>query len=222
MTLQTIAEEYYLSSQRDNVPAVLVEAVQGANRRVYEHAASHDDFHGMGTTSSVVIVAGSWAYVAQVGDSRVYLGRGRGELYQITNDHSVVAEQVRSGLLTEEEARNHSLKNLITRAVGIREAVQPDLFAVNLKRGDTLLICSDGLSNMVGDPEIAETLTHANLQAAARQLVGRALEEGGTDNITAAVVRITQTPPKTLLQEGAEEVALPSSGIFGKLRGFLQ
>ena len=125
----------------------------------------------MGTTVSAVILIGDWAYVAHVGDSRVYLLRERSGVHQITRDHSLVAEQVRSGLISDAEARNHSLRNLITRAVGIKENVKIDLFAVRLRRGDTLLLCSDGLCSTVPDAEMGQHL-------ATGDLVGRHAQRG--------------------------------------------
>ncbi len=122
LTLETISQEAV--GPFTNVPDVLREAVQAANIRVYKEAGLRPEYKGMGTTTSAIGIMGDWAYIAQVGDSRVYLSREKGDLHQITNDHSVVAEQVRNGLISETEAENHALRNLITRAVGIKESVQ--------------------------------------------------------------------------------------------------
>jgi len=214
IALETLVDEL-APNAGEAVPDALRAAIQRANRRVFEESASNAQYEGMGTTMSVVALCGDCAYVGQVGDSRAYLARPGSGLRQLTDDHSVVAEQVRKGLLTEEEARTHSLKNLITRAIGIKEQVEIDLFAVRVKRGDTLLICSDGLSNMVGDTEIARVLGLRNLQGAARRLVGRALDEGGLDNITAVLVRIIHMPPRAVIQEGAQQVTVPSGGLKG-------
>lgn len=225
MGLEILIEEYYAQRTGDlgqPIPARLRTAISEANRRIFEEAEAHTDRQGMGTTMSVVVVDGEYAYIAQVGDSRVYVARGRSGLVQITDDHSLVAEQVRNGYLSEEEARNHSLRNLITRAVGIKDSVNVDLFALRLERDDTLLVCSDGLSNLIKDDEIGRALNMGNLQAAARLLVGRALHEGGTDNITAALLRVVQSPPRRELQPGAQEVMLPAGGVFGRFRNLLR
>jgi serine/threonine protein phosphatase PrpC len=219
MALQALAEVYY-SAPYEPAPTALSKALQAANERVYEEAEINPIYSGMGTTMSAMVIVGEWAYIAQVGDSRVYLIRERLGLQQITQDHSLVAEQVRSGLISPEEAKNHSLKNLITRAVGIKENVNVDLFAVRLRRGDTLLICSDGLSNMANDTEIMNALSNGDLQHGTRRLVQSALQSGGSDNITAACVRVTEIPPKTNLQQGAQEVQLAQEKTFlGKIKG---
>ncbi|MBN2311609.1 MAG: Stp1/IreP family PP2C-type Ser/Thr phosphatase [Candidatus Hydrogenedentes bacterium] len=217
LALQTIADAYYNGSE-PTIPARLHEAVVRANRRIYEEAESHPEYYGMGTTVSATQFAGQYAYIAQVGDSRVYLLRDGTNIWQITEDHSLVAEQVRNGFLSEEQARTHSLRNLITRAVGTKENVKVDLFSLELKQGDTLMICSDGLSGLVEDTQIAKSLCTDNLQGAARALVGRALEGGGSDNITVAIVRVAAAPPPAQLEPGAVAVRLTRPGFLGKLR----
>ncbi len=217
LSLRTLVEEYY-ARREPGIPARLSESISQANRRIYQEAENHPEFYGMGTTMSTLLIDGDHAYIAQVGDSRVYLLRKGEAIWQITDDHSLVAEQVRNGYISEQEARTHSLKNLITRAVGTKEAVNVDLFAVQLKLGDTLLICSDGLSNVVEDAQLAAALAGENLQGAGRVLVGRALEAGAPDNVTAVLVRVTATPPRRRLQEGAQKVSPTRSGIFGALR----
>jgi len=217
MALHILNTTYY-KGPRQPVPIALRTAVETANEKVFEEAEFNPSYSGMGTTVSAVVVLGDWAYIAQVGDSRVYLLRERSGIHQLTHDHSLVAEQVRSGLISEEEARNHALKNLITRAVGIKETVRVDLFAVRLRLHDTLLLCSDGLCNMVSDTEIAAALALGDLKYCTRKLVEQALEGGGIDNITAVTLRVTSAAPKRELQEGAEEVELNSSGLLGRLR----
>ncbi len=220
LSLTTLSDDYYSSSAR-SLPEKLKGAIEAANARIFHEAELEPAYSGMGTTMSALTIAGDSAYIGQVGDSRVYVERA-GLFMQMTEDHSLVAEQVRSGIITEEEAQTHSLKNLITRAVGIRDAVEIDLFCLKLQKGDTLLVCSDGLCNMVGDDEIAASLRLDSLQAAARLLVGKALEEGGSDNITVALVRINEAPPKTHLQEGCEIISPGMKrGIMGRIRKFL-
>lgn len=217
MALHTLNSTYYKGA-RQPVPVGLRTAVETANEKIFEEAEFNPSYSGMGTTVSAVVVLGDWAYIAQVGDSRVYLLRERSGIHQLTHDHSLVAEQVRSGLISEDEARNHALKNLITRAVGIKETVRVDLFAVRLRLHDTLLLCSDGLCNMVSDSDIAAALALGDLKYCTRKLVEQALEGGGIDNITAVTLRVTSAPPRRELHEGAEEVELSSSGIFGRIR----
>ena len=217
MALHTLTNVYFKGAAQP-IPIGLRMAVEAANEKIFDEADQNPEYSGMGTTVSAVIVLGDWAYIAQVGDSRVYLLRERSGIHQLTHDHSLVAEQVRSGLISEEEARNHALKNLITRAVGIKETVRVDLFAVHLKPQDTLLLCSDGLCNMVSDAEIAASLAQGDLKFCTRKLVEQALEGGGIDNITAVTLRVTGVPPKRDLHQGAEEIELNSSGLLGRLR----
>ena len=213
-----ILVRHYFQAPPLSAPEGLLQALQEANEKVYEEAEVNPVYSGMGTTVSAAVIHGEWVYVAQVGDSRVYLLRERSGIHQLTHDHSLVAEQVRSGLISEEEARTHSLRNLITRAVGIKEQVKVDLFAVRLEEGDTLLLCSDGLSNMVSDKHIAQALADGDLKVATRRLVGAALDGGGADNITAVTIRVIAPPPKTEYQEGAKQIALSSEGLFKRFK----
>lgn len=220
LTLQCLAEKYFDDSVKGMAPAALKAAIDCANRAVFAEAEGNPVYAGMGTTISALVVMGNWAYIGQVGDSRLYLFRSGVGIRQITEDHSLVAEQMRSGLINEEEARNHSLKNLITRAVGIKESVDVDLFALELEPNDRLLLCSDGLSNMVPDEDIAKTLSGGDLRDAVRSLVDQALEAGGTDNITAVALQIGSLLPSTLYQQGAKMARLNTKGLLGRLRGW--
>lgn len=221
LALTTIAEHYYnVTFSSQTRPVRLRESVERANERVFQEAESNPERHGMGTTLSALLIHGDCMYVAQVGDSRIYLLRDR-NLIQVTDDHSLVAEQVKSGFITEEEARNHSMKNLITRAVGIKDSVKVDLFATRVKQGDTLLICSDGLSNLVEFDQICRMMAMEKVQGVARILVGNAIENGGTDNVTAVVVRIMSQPVRVPLQEGAEPVVFPKRGFLAWMRNLL-
>lgn len=217
MALNMLSSAYY-SGPRLPIPAALRSAIEAANGKVFEEAELNPAFHGMGTTVSAVVLHGDNAYIAQVGDSRVYLLRERAGIHQLTKDHSLVAEQVRNGLITEDEARRHQLRNLITRAVGIKEQVKVDLFTLKLKPNDTLLLCSDGLCNMVADDEIARTLTVGELLANTRSLIQQANDAGGTDNITAVALRVTTTPPRRPEHEGAEPLHILNGGFWGKIK----
>ncbi len=216
--LQTIVDAYY-GQASGSIPDRLGAAIEQANERIFQEADSRPELQGMGTTVSLVVIKGEYAYIAQVGDSRVYLSRHGRPIQQLTDDHSLVAEQVRNGFLSENEARNHSMRNLITRAVGTRKAIKADLFFLRLERHDSLLICSDGLSNVVSDEEIDEAMHLPSLQGAARILVGHALEGGAPDNITVAALRVTKTPPHARLEEGALHAPVEASSFLARLKG---
>lgn len=217
MALNVLVHRYYENTE-GSIPRTLRAALEQANLEVFEEAEVNPVLSGMGTTVSAMVILGNWAYAAQVGDSRVYQYRPGTGLLQVTRDHSLVAEQVRNGLISEEEAESHSLKNLITRAVGIKTTVDVDLFSVPLAEGDTLLLCSDGLSNMVSDAAIEEILAGSDLQRVTESLVHDALDGGGTDNITAVTVRVTAPPKAVEHQEGAEVVSMPEQGFWWKLK----
>lgn len=142
---------------------------------------------GMGTTMVVATVVGSYAYVANVGDSRLYLAAD-GTFSQVTQDHSLIMEMVRLGELTMEQARNHPDKNIITRAVGTAETVKVDFFDIRLEPGNQLLMCSDGLSNMVSDEEIFGIIEEDDGKDKAQELIDKANANGGKDNIAVIVV----------------------------------
>ena len=221
MSLRAMHKAYY-NNPHAAIPPSLRDALIEANQQVYEEAETNPEYSGMGTTVSAVLIIGGWAYMAQVGDSRVYLLREHSGIHQITEDHSLVAEQVRNGVISEAEAENSSFKNLITRAVGIKSEVEVDLFAVRLEQGDTLLICSDGLSNMVSNADIAECLSDGDLKAGTRKVVELALENGGSDNITAVTIRVVDAPPRTPIQPGAREIVLPSSSLWQRIRNWFR
>lgn len=221
LALNTIVENYF-SGPGGNIPTRLRDAVHAANRRIFEEAEHNPNYRGMGTTLSAALVFGDYVYVAHVGDSRIYLKRQNHRTVQLTQDHSLVAEQVRSGIITEEEARTHAMKNLITRAVGTKDTVKVDLLACQIEKGDTLMLCSDGLCTVVHDDDIDEALGKSSLQGMCRILVGKALDGGGPDNITVVALRIADQPPAEPLHEGATRVRLNSKGFFEKLFGRLR
>ena len=158
-------------------------AVQRAHNAILAHAGTHRECAGMGTTLSLMWRAGRFMYIAHVGDSRIYRLRD-GSLEQITQDHSLVADLVRAGLITAEEARRHPRRNIITRALGTQGDNTPDLLAADNRPGDLWLLCTDGLTGMVSDDEIERTLLSLPLEEAADRLLGLALEAGGSDNVT--------------------------------------
>jgi protein phosphatase len=168
----------------------LVSAVEQANRRIFAAGQEDEARSGMGTTVAAVWLDGKTAHVAHVGDSRVYRVRG-GDLAQITTDHSLVNDYLVRGLMTPEEAIGHPMKHVLIRALGTTSAVAVDTAALPLEPGDILLLCSDGLSNMVPPSEIAAILGAPDLDISVRchGLIDAANRHGGLDNITAVLVQ---------------------------------
>jgi PPM family protein phosphatase len=168
----------------------LASAIHLANRKVHETASSNPGHKGMGATIVAAWIEGQKLSLAHVGDSRAYLLRA-GSLEQLTADHSLVAEKVRIGILTPQEADASEMQSVLTRAVGTHENVEVDSDEQMLLAGDSVLLCSDGLSRMVTDPEIASILlTSVSAQNAADRLVDQANENGGVDNISVIVLRV--------------------------------
>ena len=160
-------------------------SVARANDAVYNASQEAPEVSGMGTTFSALAMEGDTAYIAHVGDSRIYLVR-RGALMQMTMDHTLVEEMVLKGLITVREARVHPKRNIITRALGTEPRVEIDTLQLDLKPGDVFFLCSDGLTNHVPEREILTTaMSDLGWQEKLRRLVGIALENGGQDNITA-------------------------------------
>jgi len=183
--------EYYYQDSGPNIRQSFRQAIERANQRIYQDALENDDYRGMACTLTAAIVKGEESLVANVGDSRVYLIRG-GAATQITRDHSWVEEQVRARILTPEEARTHRRKNVVTRSMGVQPEVDIDFFGPStVKAGDTLILCTDGLTGVVGKADLEATVKQ-NLSAeeTARQLVELALEKKTKDNVTCAVAHL--------------------------------
>ncbi len=162
---------------------VMEKAIQTANRRILEKSQEEEMMAGMGTTVVAATCLGRYLEVANVGDSRLYVSH-RDYMEQITRDHSLVEEMVRCGGIRREEARSHPDKNIITRAVGVEEKVSIDFFTVELTEGDLVLLCSDGLTNMLEDAQIHQILRGStDITDKAEQLISAANENGGKDNI---------------------------------------
>jgi len=166
-------------------------AIRLANQRILDTISIKKDLEGMGTTLVGAIVADGKVCVGHVGDSRAYLIRD-GVLRQLTSDHSWVNEQVKLGFLTKNDASRHPFRNVVTRALGSREDIVVDMVEQALRRGDRLLLCSDGLNTMLADEEIAGAMTGsgANVETAARALVAAANEKGGEDNVTVILLQV--------------------------------
>ena len=163
--------------------AALREAVACAHETILAHAQDHIECAGMGTTLSVLWLGENYAYIAHVGDSRIYRLR-EGSLTQITQDHSLVEELVRAGLITREQARTHPRRNIITRALGTHGENEPDLLVTDVRDGDLFLLCTDGLTGMVTDGDIERVLRENDMETAADRLLALALDAGGRDNVT--------------------------------------
>jgi protein phosphatase len=164
-------------------------AVRYANDKVFQRMKESSEYEGMATTVVASLVDGSDATIAHVGDSRAYLYRG-GQLSQLTNDHSWVNEQVQGGLISPDQARTHPLRNVVTRALGGRPDIDVDMLGHAAELGDALLLCSDGLTSMVPDDEIARVIAEgATVEETGRKLVEEAIARGGEDNITVVLIR---------------------------------
>lgn len=184
--VETIVDEIKASSE-ENPIHIMARAIERANANIRRRAGEEAEMEGMGTTVVVASCIGRTLQVANVGDSRLYIVNE--DIRQITKDHSLVEEMVRMGGLLKEEARNHPDKNIITRAVGANDAVEPDFFTVELTDGDLILMCSDGLTNMLEDEEIRMVLCGArDIVEKAQELVESANDNGGKDNITVILI----------------------------------
>jgi protein phosphatase len=168
----------------------VINAIRLANQEIVRSVRRNSSQRGMGTTVVIAYVHGGRAFIGSVGDSRAYLVRDAA-IRQLTSDHTFVSEQVRAGTLTHDEARKHPARNILTRAVGSQDEVEPDVVEQPLSAGDVILLCSDGLTTMVEDAEIMRVvLDHAgDLEAGCRALVALANERGGDDNVTVVLVR---------------------------------
>lgn len=177
-------------SEERTVISRIEQALKKTNEDLIEAAKGRPELEGMGTTFVAAVVIDGTMYVANIGDSRLYLYNG--SLTQITEDHSLVAEMVKNGDIGKEEARFHPKKNVVTRAVSATGITQPDFFEVEVEKGDLILLCSDGLTNMVGDDELERILGDGKneLESLCDKLIDSANEAGGKDNISAVLVEI--------------------------------
>ena len=185
-----VQAHYRHSMGMEAVDALLDQAVKSANFAVYDKSHQFEEFEGMGTTLVAAILRGKSVTVINVGDSRVYRINEDG-ITQITVDHSLVQLMIRRGEMTPEQARNFPGKNYITRAIGTEPSVKADIFHLDLKRGDELLLCSDGLTNLVHDQEILFEVIHgAEKEQCCQRLLEIAKYRGAPDNVTSILVQI--------------------------------
>jgi protein phosphatase len=187
--VRRILNDYYQAPADQDPQARLLTAIQQANADIYDQNTSQPDTRPMTTTVVAAVLLGSRWLLAHAGDSRAYLTRG-GQISQLTQDHSWVAEMVRSGDLTPTEAEAHPWRNRITRALGTKESVDLDAQILDARPGDRLVLCSDGLTRHVSAPEIAESVARQPANTAAQQLVSLANQRGGLDNISVLVVEL--------------------------------
>jgi protein phosphatase len=177
--------------QDSSLPEYLRNAVEKACFEIFRQAQEDPRLAGMGTTVISLCVRGEHALFAHVGDSRAYLIRGD-LIQQVSEDHSLVNEQIKAGMITPEEARHSRYKNIITRSVGFEEEVQVDVMGLVTRPGDVFVLCSDGLANLVEDKEIQQVVTGSPLEDAPKKLIDLANERGGDDNITVIVVKTVE------------------------------
>lgn len=188
LALETLSQAGLGEGDQGGDGIYLVEAIKEANRRIYDEARRNPAFAGMGTTLTAAVYDDGCLYIGHVGDSRAYLVR-EGAIIQLTEDHSVVAELLRDGTLSAEEARVHPHRNYLTRALGIEREVAVDLIKEGICEGDRLILTTDGLTNMVEDEEILEVVMRMkDPQESCDLLTEMARRRGGTDNITVLIV----------------------------------
>jgi protein phosphatase len=191
----TLAADAVVASLRESkgadatVAEKLRAAIEDANHAIYTASRQKNEYMGMGTTVVALLVEGERAAIAHVGDSRAYRVRG-GRIRQLTDDHSIVGELLRRHEITADDAREHPHRHVLTRALGVRGHVQPDLAELTLSPGDQFVLCSDGLTNHVEDHEIAKLTSEASdLEAGCAALIELANRRGGEDNITVVLAR---------------------------------
>jgi PPM family protein phosphatase len=191
LAVEVINRVYY--EAKGDPHAALREAVERANREIFQAAARDENLSGMGTTCVAFAILGDQAYCAHVGDSRLYLLRDQ-QIYQLTEDHSAVMEMVKLGIIRREEAPHHPDKNVILRAVGTQAEVEVESWSepMGVRAGDQFLLCSDGLTDLVQQDELQDMLTAHDPYSASTALIALAKERGGHDNITVAVIKASE------------------------------
>lgn len=189
-TLREVVSESWEHDVGVNPREILTRGYRNASVRVWEESQAKPELQGMGTTMVSALIRDQQLYVANVGDSRAYLVNDLG-FWQLTEDHSFVNDQIRAGMLKEENARSHAMKNVITRSVGFERDVTPDILIKTLVAGDKLLLCSDGLSGLVEDRRIAEICSNSKLPEIVPNLISEAKANGGDDNVTVLLLSVT-------------------------------
>ena len=210
MAVDAVRQVFFGS--KGSIPARLAKALSSANRAIFDLAADDPQRQGMGTTCTVIAFDGARIFLGHVGDSRAYLLR-KGQLNQLSQDHTLVARMLREGLLTPAQAKSHPQSNVITQCVGTKPAIEPDVWRKGLKiaRGDRLVVCSDGLHGVVGDARICQIAAGANPREAAQELIAAAIAGGGPDNISVGVFLAVSSnePAKVLARDASRSRTRP-------------
>ncbi len=178
-----------------------------ASSRIWSYAQEHQEKKGMGTTLTGCLIHGSQALLGHIGDSRCYLLR-EGKLRQLSRDHTLVAEQIRQGKLTPEDAKKHPMRHILSRAMGVREFAEVDTLLLDLSPGDILMFCTDGVYNWMPDDRIEKVLTENEFSGIAKTVVAEAVDVGGDDNATAVLVKMLSVP-----------VNIPGRFSLGRVKG---
>ncbi len=188
-----IASSSAIKAISDNITDINISSIKNAldiaNKEVFAISKTSPELEGMGTTIAMCCINGSYAIVANIGDSRVHIIKNN-EISFVTRDHSFVQQMIDGGQLKKSEAKTHSMKNIITRALGVAETVSPDFDGITVDKGDCIMICSDGVSNMLEDEAIVHTVLHNTAEDAARLLCESALNAGGSDDLSAIVIKL--------------------------------
>jgi PPM family protein phosphatase len=199
--------------QTSPVAKLMSDSVRKACNSVFAKSQEVRELQGMGTTTTTILFHDRHAFVAHVGDSRCYLMRD-GRIMQLSEDHSLVNEQLKAGLITEAQARQSRFKNIITRSVGFDADVEVDMIAVEIKSGDAFLMCSDGLSNLVTDPEINDVVHDNFLHRAPEVLIDLANQRGGDDNITVVLAYVADGEEVTWADGSEGKEPIPGGAAF--------
>lgn len=236
LAIEQLFHAYY-GDDTTEVDKALKRAVRVANEAVYERGLSQSEDRAMGTTLVAGVIRGTTLTIGNVGDSRAYLARGRAQMAPISKDHSLVAEAVRAGQMTPEQAKSSRQRNVITRALGQRQKVDVDIFEVDLMADDVVLLCSDGLHGIVDDAEMKQVIQALPPEEAANELIELANNRNASDNVSAVVVKATveqaalpaaAAPPMTLSETATDRLpavpskrALPIAAIIAALVAIL-
>lgn len=192
MAVEVIREEYFRNGGNGNKEKALARAFEMANKKIFEAATANENYRGMGTTCTAVIIAGQHLYFGHAGDSRAYLYK-QNNISRITEDHTYVQQLVKNGDITAAEAETHPQRNILTNAMGTKPSLRVDtgICALLFEKGDRLLLCSDGLYDYLTDAELAAVMPTGSLQQLADYLIGEAKRRGGKDNITVVLAEHT-------------------------------
>lgn len=188
-----VASSSAIKAISENINEISVSSIKKAldiaNKEVFDKSLTSPDLEGMGTTIAMCCLNGNYATIANIGDSRVHIIQN-GEISFVTRDHSFVQQMIDDGQLKESEAKTHAMKNVITRALGVDETLCPDFNGITLETGDAVMICSDGVSNMLDNEEIVHTVLQSSAEDAAKMLCKSAFDAGGKDDLTAIVIKL--------------------------------